>query len=60
MEDHEIEDIKPQNQIIARIQDRIKLLKHRCEAGLGNNLAEKIIAILRQKSNIYILYIIDT
>lgn len=41
------EDQKPVNSISARIQDRIKLLRHRCEGGLGTNLSEKALALMK-------------
>lgn len=47
IEEQEAEEIKPQSQIVARVQDRIKLLKHRCEAGLGSNLSERVIQFLK-------------
>ena len=31
------------------MNDRIKLLKYRCEAGLGNKLSEKSLELVRQK-----------
>ena len=34
---------------MARIQDRIKLLKHRCEGGLGSNLVEKALQLMKTK-----------
>ncbi|CAD8066727.1 unnamed protein product [Paramecium primaurelia] len=43
------DEIKPINSIVARIQDRIKLLKHRCEGGLGNNLVEKALQLMKSK-----------
>ncbi|CAD8112879.1 unnamed protein product [Paramecium primaurelia] len=45
------EDIKSSNQITSRIQDRIKLLKHRCEGGLGSNLTDKALAFIRTKQS---------
>jgi len=35
-----------------KIQDRIKLLKHRCEAGLGSVLYEKAYKLLQEKINV--------
>ncbi|CAD8126569.1 unnamed protein product [Paramecium sonneborni] len=43
------DEIKPINSIVARIQDRIKLLRHRCEGGLGNNLVEKALQLMKTK-----------
>ena len=34
-----------------KIQDRIKLLRHRCEAGLGNNIFEKAYSHLKNKGD---------
>ncbi|CAK81181.1 unnamed protein product (macronuclear) [Paramecium tetraurelia] len=48
------EDIKSSHQITSRIQDRIKLLKHRCEGGLGSNLADKALALIRTKCTYFV------
>ncbi|CAD8209976.1 unnamed protein product [Paramecium octaurelia] len=45
------EDTKLSNQITSRISDRVKLLKHRCEGGLGSNLADKALALIRTKQS---------
>ncbi len=38
------------------MNDRLKLLRHRCEAGLGKNLFEKAYDIIKIKGNIILWF----
>jgi len=55
-EDHEseeepVEERSPKEESIIKLKDKISLLRHRCESGLGSLLFEQVYAIIKENKD---------
>ena len=55
-EDHEseeepIEERSPKEEAVIKLKDKISLLRHRCESGLGNLLFEQVFKIIKDNKD---------